>query len=299
MASATRFRSTCRTAARAAVSVLLLASFARAVETRGFVWKVSRGSQVIYLVGSVHLLSKDYYPLSSDMEDAYKDSNLLVEEVDFGDMMSPQSQLGALTRGMLPAGQSLDQVVSPATFRDVSKRFSELGLPIEPLKKFKPWSLALTLLAFEWQRAGFDAELGLDKHFYDRAQSEGKEVQGLETAAYQISRFDDLTYPQQDKLLAETLKELDTETANVTKLADAWKAGDGATVEHIVLQDLKSDPVLYERLLLERNHAWLPKLEALFARQGHALVVVGAAHVVGPDGLLAMLRSKGYTIEQY
>lgn len=283
---------------RAGAIALAVVAIANAAEARGFIWKVSRGAQAVYIVGSVHLLSKDYYPLNAAMEGAYKDSDILVEEVDLAELLSPEAQFSVLTRGMLPADQSLDKVVSPSTFAQVSKRFGDMGMPIEPLKRFKPWSLALTLLGVEWQRAGFDPELGLDKHFYDRAQSDGKTVQGLESAEYQISRFDGMTYPEQDKLLAETLKDIDTEKANVTKLADAWKAGDGPTVEQIVLQDLKTDPAMYQRLLLDRNRAWLPKIEALFSRRGHAFVVVGAAHVVGPDGLLSMLRAKGYTVDQ-
>ncbi|HEY7944169.1 MAG TPA: TraB/GumN family protein, partial [Casimicrobiaceae bacterium] len=94
------------------------------------------------------------------------------------------------------------------------------------------------------------------------------------------------------------LKELDTEKASVDKLAGAWKSGDAPMVEQIVLKDLKSDPVMYQRLLVERNRNWLPKIDALFSRRGHAFVVVGAAHLVGPDGLLQMLKTKGYAIEQ-
>ena len=102
----------------------------------------------------------------------------------------------------------------------------------------------------------------------------------------------------QDRLLAETLKDLDTERTNLTTLVDAWRAGDAAAVERIVLKDLAQEPQLYQRLLVERNKNWLPKLEALFSRPGHAFVVVGAAHLVGPDGLIAMLKAKGYTVEQ-
>jgi uncharacterized protein YbaP (TraB family) len=171
-------------------------------------------------------------------------------------------------------------------------------MPIEPLKRLKPWLLSLTLLTLEWQKAGFEADLGLDKHFYDLARSDAKTVQGLETVAFQISRFDGMTMEEQDRLLAETLKELDTQQTAVTALADAWKAGDVPTVERLVLQDLRSDPRVYQRMLVDRNRDWLPKLEALFARRGRAFVVVGAAHLVGPDGLLAMLRARGYTVEQ-
>lgn len=265
---------------------------------RNFLWKATGKQGAVYLVGSVHMLTKDFYPLSPALESAFKESDLLVEEADLGDMLSVNSQLQLLTRGMLPSTLSLDKVVSPATFALVSTRVGDLGLPIESLKSFKPWALALMLLGLEWQKAGFDPDLGLDKHFYDRAQADGKAVQGLETVDYQISRFDEMSMDQQDRLLADSLKGGESERANVNKLADAWKAGDAREVERIVLQDLKQDPQMYQRLLVERNRNWLPKLEALFTRRGHAFVVVGAAHLVGPDGLLAMLKSRGYTVEQ-
>jgi uncharacterized protein YbaP (TraB family) len=232
------------------------------------------------------------------LEAAFKESDLLVEEVDLAEMTAPDNQLTILMRGMLPAGQSLEAVVSPATFALVSRRVADLGMPVEPLKRFKPWMLALTLLSLEWLKAGFDPDLGLDKHFYDRARTEGKAVQGLETLDFQISRFDEMTPNEQDRLLTQTLKELDTQRTSVTALADAWKAGDSSTIERIVLQDVRQEPQMYQRLLVDRNRNWLPKIEALFARRGRAFVVVGAAHLVGTDGLISMLRARGYTVEQ-
>jgi uncharacterized protein YbaP (TraB family) len=269
-----------------------------AAPARNFIWKATGKQGVVYLVGSVHVLTKDFYPLSPTLETAYKQSDLLVEEVDLGDMQEPGAQFQMLSRGMLPSNQSLDKLVSPATFAAVSKRFTDIGMPIEPIKRFKPWLAALTLMAMEWQKAGFDAELGLDKHFYDRAKADGKNVEGLETIEYQLSRFDEMSAALQDRLLAETLKGIETEQANMTKLVDSWRAGDAAAVERIVLKDLEQEAELYQRLLVERNKNWLPKLEALFARKASAFVVVGAAHLVGPDGLVAMLKAKGYTVEQ-
>ena len=280
-----------------AIAVALLAQL-EAAPARNFLWKATGKQGVIYLVGSVHLLTKDFYPLSPALEAAYKESDLLLEEVNLGDMQEPASQMQMLSRGMLPSEQSLDKLVSPATFAAVTKRFDDIGMPIEPIKRFKPWLAALTLMAIEWQKAGFDANLGLDKHFYDRAKADGKSIEGLETVEYQVSRFDEMSSELQDRLLAETLKGLDTEQANMTKLVESWRAGDAPAIERIVLKDLKQEPQLYQRLLVERNRNWLPKLEALFARKGRAFVVVGAAHLVGGDGLVAMLKAKGYTVEQ-
>jgi uncharacterized protein YbaP (TraB family) len=281
----------------AAASLATPAAQSRAAE-HSFLWKATSQQGVVYLVGSVHMLTKDFYPLAPSLEAAFKDSNVLVEEVDLAEMLSPTTQFSLLARGMLPTGQTIDKVITPATMALVTSRLDNLGMPIAALQQFKPWFLAMTLMAVEWQKAGFDAELGLDKHFYDRAMTESKAVQGLETTEYQISRFDGMTMSQQDHFLAESLKDLDSEKASVQKLASAWKAGDLPTVERFVLQDLKDDPQMYQRLLVERNRNWLPKIEALFARPGHAFVVVGAAHLVGPDGLLAMLKAKGVRLVQ-
>src|SRR4029453_14675531 len=199
-------------------------------------------------------------------------------------MLDPTAQLKVLSRGMPPADQSLDKLISPATMALVRKVTGDLGAAGQPLMRFKPWMLAIALQGLELQKAGYDPELGLDKYFYDQAKTAGKSVQGLETADYQISVFDGMTMEQQDRMLAQTLKELETELSSVGKLAAAWKIGDAATAERIVQAELKSEPLLYQRLLVDRNRNWLPKIEALFARRGRALVVVGAAHLVGPDG---------------
>src|SRR5580765_3085391 len=300
MITARRFRSAVAAAVSIALAYAVLAP-ARPLAASSFLWKATKGQGVVYLVGSVHMLTADFYPLAPALETAFKNSDLLVEEADLTELLAPTTQFSLLSRGMLPAGQTLDKVVSPATLALVkshSSALGPLGNAIEAVKQFKPWFLAMTLEALEWQKAGFDPSLGLDKHFYDRAQVEGKPVQGLETTEFQISLFDSMTPEQQERFLADTLKDLDKETASVGKLASAWKAGDVAGVERFVLQDMQSDPAVYQRLLVGRNRAWLPKIEALFSRPGHAFVVVGAAHLVGPDGLVAMLKAKGYQLVQ-
>jgi uncharacterized protein YbaP (TraB family) len=280
--------------------VLAVACLAQleAAPARNFIWKATGKQGAIYLVGSVHLLTKDFYPLSPALETAYKSSDLLVEEVDMGEMLAPGAQMQLLSRGLLSGNQSLDKVLTPATYALLAKKLGEVGAPVEALKRMKPWMIALTLEALQWQKAGFDSDLGLDKHFYDQARQDGKEVMGLETVDYQISRFDEMSMELQDHLLAETIKGIDTEQSNMTKLIESWRLGDAPAVERIVLKDLQQETQLYQRLLVERNKNWMPKLEALFSRKRPAFVVVGAAHLVGPDGLLTMLKAKGYTLEQ-
>jgi uncharacterized protein YbaP (TraB family) len=246
--------------AAVAAALLLLAPLHAA--GRSFAWKATGKGGVVYLVGSIHMLSSAMYPLAPSLESAYKDSDLLVEEVDLAQMMDPSSQMQLLMRGMLPSSQSLEKVLTPATYALVSKRLEGSGA-MEPLKLLKPWMVALMIEADD-----------------------------------QLSIFDTMTMDQQDHMLAQTIKDIDAEQAQMAKMMDAWKAGDITSVERVVLTGLKEDPTLYQRLLVGRNRNWMPKIEALFARRGHALVVVGAAHLVGPDGLVAMLKAKGYAVEQ-
>ena len=278
---------------------LALACAQLSAADRNFIWKATSPSRgVVYLVGSVHLLTPEYYPLHPAFDEAFKASDLLVEELDMHEMLAATSQMQMLSRGMLPAGQTIDKALSAETMTAVVKKFEDLGMPLEPMKQMKPWLLSLILQGFEWQKAGFDADLGLDKHFFDLAVAGGKQVQGLETLAFQLSSFDDMSLETQDRFLSETLKELETTKTSFTRMADAWKAGDVSTIERLVLKDLKDEPQIYDRLLIARNRVWLPKIEALFSKPKASFVVVGAAHLVGPDGLLKMLQSKGYAVEQ-
>jgi uncharacterized protein len=281
-----------------AIAALLLVHSDTAAQTRNFAWRVTGRDGAIYLVGSVHLLTKDFYPLHAALESAYQGSDLLVEEVDIADMTGPGAQMAMLQKGMQPSSTPIDKVLSPATMALLQKKAADLNLPIDALRQFKPWMIALTIEAMQWMKAGFDPQLGLDMHFYEQAKKDNKAVQGLETVEYQLARFDEMPPELQDHLLAETLKELDTEQASMSKLIEAWRTGDAPVVEKIVLKDLQQEPQLYQRLLVERNKNWMPKLEALFTRRTRALVVVGAAHLVGPDGLLAMLKAKGFKVEQ-
>ncbi|MCC7416090.1 MAG: TraB/GumN family protein [Acidobacteria bacterium] len=289
-----RLRPAC--AAAAALLVLLLVPLRAAAAN--FLWKATGKSGTIYLAGSVHMLNAAYYPLDPAFERAFNDSDLLVEEVDLDQLLAPDMQLSILMRSRLPEGQTLQSLLSPGTLARLRTFTADLGPAADALNRFKPWMLATIIEGLELQKAGFDPNLGLDKHFFDRARADGKMVKALETAEDQIALFDGLPMEQQDRFLAETLEQLATEKANVTRLADAWRSGDAETVAGIVLSDMKDDEALYQRLLVARNRNWLPQIEALLERPGRAFIVVGAAHLVGPDGLLALLAARGYAVAQ-
>jgi uncharacterized protein YbaP (TraB family) len=279
--------------------VLLLAGAGQAQTGKSFLWRVEgQGGSVAYLLGSLHVLTPESYPLNATINKAFTDSKTLVEEIDIDETNDPTVMMAALGKAMLPAGQTLDQVVAPDVYAEVNRRAEKSGLPMLALRRMKPWLVALTLMGPTLQAAGFKPEFGVDRHFFDRAKASGMKRKGLETMAYQLDRFDELSMPLQQELLKSTMADLDTEVTGVKDMAQAWSSGDVASIEKLALASLQESPELYKRLLLERNTNWVPQVEACLTEKGACFIVVGAAHLVGPDGLPAMLAKKGYKVSQ-
>ena len=166
------------------------------------------------------------------------------------------------------------------------------------LQRMKPWLVAITLMAPSLQAAGFTAEHGVDKHFFDRAKAAGLKRQALETLSYQLDRFDQMSAPLQEEMLKATLADLDTQVVNVKTLAQAWSSGDVKAMEKLMLASLSGSKDLYDRLLLERNRNWIEHIETCLKQNASCFVVVGAAHLVGPDGVPVLLEKKGYKVNQ-
>lgn len=289
-----------RTILAAVVAAVLAGAAADAQGARKhFLWKVEGpGASVAYLLGSLHVLTPEFYPLSAEINKAFAASRTLVEELDLDEMNDPAQMMSALSTAMLTDGRTLDQIVAPSTFAEVSKRAEKAGLPMMALQRMKPWLVAITLMGPTLQAAGFKAELGVDKHFFDRAKEAGLKRQALETLSYQLDRFDQLSPRLQEDMLISSMKELDTQVGNVRELAQQWAAGDVKALEASLLVSFEGSRELYDRLLVERNHNWVPHVETCLQQNAGCFIVVGAAHLVGPDGLPTLLTKKGYTVTQ-
>ena len=282
-----------------AVILALLLSLPLSAQTgKSFLWKVEGGGGSAYLLGSLHVLTQESYPLNATINKAFGESKVLVEEVDIDETSDPAQMMSALMKAMLTDGKTLDQVIAPATYAEVLKRAEKVGMPMIALNRMKPWLVAITLMAPTLQSAGFKPELGIDQHFYDRAIASGMKRLALETLQYQLDRFDQLSPQLQEELLKTTMEDLDTEVSSVKDMAQAWAFGNVAAIEKMTLKSLQESPELYKRLLIERNNNWIPHVEQCLKQNDGCFIVVGAAHLVGPDGLPALLSKKGYKVTQ-
>lgn len=283
-----------------AIACLLLSAQLLAQPTgRHFMWKVEdKAGSVAYLLGSLHVLTEESYPLDPVINKAFAASKTLVEELDLDEASDPMQMMSALAKAMLTGGQTLDQIVAPEVFVEVKRRAEKAGLPMAALQRMKPWLVAITLMAPTLQAAGFKPEFGVDQHFYNRAKDAGMKRQALETLSYQLDRFDQLAPKLQEDLLKTTMEDLDTEVTLVKEVAQAWAFGNVAVMEKLTLAALKEAPELYQRLLVERNNNWIPQVENCLKQKADCFIVVGAAHLVGPDGLPTLLAKRGYSVTQ-
>jgi uncharacterized protein YbaP (TraB family) len=294
-------------AGRAPVLAVVLASLTlcngAAAQTAGttgksFLWKVQSGTKVLYLAGSVHALGADAYPLSAAYEQAFAAAGTLVEEINLAEAEQLAAAPMLLAKGLYTDGRTFEGAVAKDTSTLVASRLRDTGIPSEMIRMMKPWMVMLMITALEAQKAGLDAALGLDKYFFDKAKAANKPVVALETAESQIDRFDKMPETLQEQMLRSTLMELDVQRDSVTAMIGAWRRGDAAGLEKMALSSFEGYRGAYTSLIVERNNNWVPRIEACMSKPEPCFVVVGAAHLVGPDGLLVLLRKKGYRIEQ-
>lgn len=264
-------------------------------------WKVSDGDSSLYLLGSFHLLAKSDYPLSPDVDRAFDDADALVFEVAPEDLDDPSVTPTMLRLATSDPSSSLARVL-PADLREpLERRLHAMGLPAERMAGFEPWFVDVTLVTLLGQRSGYAPDDGLDRHLMARAKAAGKPTSGLETVAQQLQTLDGTPVAEQVDSLREFVEEGDDAQDRLDELHRAWREADIATLERLTRDEMaERTPVTYQRLDVDRNRAWVPQLEKRLAEgRGHdVMVVVGAMHLLGPDGVVALMRARGHRVER-
>ena len=279
---------------QALFALLLLPLLAHAEP--GF-WHASKGDKHFWIMGSIHVGKEEFYPLPAAIEQAWQKADVLVMEADMRNSTpNEEAAVGSMSR--LPAGTSLKQQLPPELYRRTVTQAKKYGLPEQALANLRPWVVAITLTQQAIASAGYQADLGVDEHFAAQAMRTGMPVRGLERVPEQLAYIANMGAPLEQDFLDATIKQIDTMNDEIPRLMNAWFNGDGTILSNI-LRDEQGSAALQEymerRLIKERNHNWLPKLLAM--PEKNRFVVVGALHLYGPDGLLALLRQQGYQVE--
>lgn len=266
---------------------------------KGFFCKVQSKTATVYLLGSVHVLKKEFYPLPRKIEDAFQGSDALVVEANI-DELNLESMMTMLEGAFYPENETLEAHLSKETFTRAEAKLAEFGIPIQLFQRSKPWLLAMMITALEIQKSGFDPAYGIDKHFLNEARDK-KRILELESIGYQMSLFNSFSDAEQEAFLLYTLRDVDSMKEEMDVFIRAWNTGDTKALESIVTKGLAEDPgvsSVYEKLFYQRNKNMALRIEGFLKSGGKYFVVVGAGHLVGEKGIPQILKGKGYSVEQ-
>lgn len=290
-----------RTAAAALLAAGTLTSApAAAQQARQILYRVDGPSgATVYMLGSIHLLTADAYPLAPAVENAYADAERVWFEVNLDSLTSQAAAI--MPRALFQDGQTLRTALPADLYAKVAEAaapFASQGVSMEVLDRFEPWMVGMFLSQMEWAKAGLEAQHGIDMHFQERAREDAKPVGAFESVEFQLGLMDGFTTEQQIAFLRQTLEDLPRTAELMNGMVAAWRAGDTAALDSLVNGSMEEYPELHAAMLINRNTAWVPQIEQLLRGTDDVLVVVGAAHLVGEGSVVDMLRDRGYTVEQ-
>jgi hypothetical protein len=262
------------------------------------VWKVTRGGSTLYLGGTCHVLRPGDFPLPPEFDQAFAASARIVLETDLGRVQGPEMANIVNQHGLFAGGRTLRDALSPAAWSAVESYCAQSDLPVDKAQRMKPWFFVLMATVVEMQKLGLSLE-GVDAHYFQRARAQGKPVGELETFERHVQFLLNLGEGHESEMIEQTLADLKEMPGDLSRLLEAWRAGDLAKLDATMLDDLRENyPAMYRELIVDRNTAWLPQLDAMLATPEIEFVLAGAGHMAGPDGLVARLRAKGCTVEQ-
>ena len=281
--------------------LMISSNMAYAEAPKPLLGKVSDANNSLYLLGSFHMLKTSDYPLAKSTDMAFDDAEQLYFELSPEEMNNPALGQKMAQAAMRTDGKTLQQSLSAETWKKFEASAAKNNLPAANFQSFEPWFVALILSVTEMQKVGLNPALGLDKYFMERAAKAGKPAKGLETGDSQIAIFDGMGVKQQEQFLQDALDESADMKKKIDELHSSWRNADDKALFNIMAKEMSQKyPELYQTINLDRNKAWLPKLEAMLKDhdKDDVMVVVGSLHLIGDDGVIKMLKTKGYKVER-
>lgn len=271
-----------------------------AVAVRPPLWRVSsdeaaRGTG--YLLGSVHLARERGTSLPAAIERVFTEADVVVFELNLEQTMF--NAFGLVIAGYYQDERTLRGAVSDETWALLEENGDALPMPLDFLAKAKPWFLALMLSVGELEDSGFSAEAGIDQILFRRAKEADKPRAALETVVDQLAFFDGLTAREQELFLLQTLTELEGAPEQADEVIALWERGDAEGLAEVFQEGDEEFPAVREKLLIERNRRWTPRIAELLREHGTVLVVVGTAHLVGEDSVVDLLREAGFEVTRH
>lgn len=279
--------------------LLILFLFPSLCFSQTSLWHVSKNGHDLYLGGTIHMLKKEDYPLPVEFTQAFKKSDTLVFETDIDKTKTPEFAQKMAQMMTLPAGQSLKTALNKNTYNKLKTHLAERSIPIDSFLRYKPSMVVLIISIIEIKKMGM-VDVGVDEYFHTQAKQAGKSIGYFESVDEQLSFLSAMGAGNENEMILNTLKDLSRMKTMMADMKSAWLSGDEHKLAEVSLTDMVRDyPDLYQTLLVKRNNSWMPHVEKMMRDKKVELVLVGALHLVGKDGLLQQLRDKGYRVTPF
>jgi uncharacterized protein YbaP (TraB family) len=260
-------------------------------------WVVHSKTSTVYLFGSIHLLPANVNWRSPRLDGAMESADIFYFETSLDDAGKAAALAFMLKNGSLPEGTTLRSLLGKTALADYERALDKAHVAPETLDNDRPWLAAIALDVAYLQQMHYVVADGVDEQVFAFAKAHNKTIRTFETAEQQLSLF----IPKDKKLeLAEfdiEMKDLQTEQEEIGAMVDAWGAGDAKAVGRLVTKDMEKEPEAKKILIDDRNHNWIKDFDTMLAGSGTYFVTVGTGHLVGPHGVPALLRAKGYKVE--
>lgn len=273
--------------------LLNISVFGQGKYTNSLLWEISGNGlkKPSYLYGTIHLMCPTDIQISEATKQKLAATEQLVLELDFDD---PGIMQQIQQKAMMPNHQTLQDFLDEEDYKVVSQFFQDsLGVSLQQVDRFDPIVLT-SIVAVHWLQCQPGS---YEQMFTQLASQQDKEVVGLETVDEQFASLRKLSYAQQAAYLTETIREYDESKQEFANMIEAYKSQQVDQLQQIMQESMDDvGEQLITHLLVERNHNWVPEMQELM-QQKPAFFAVGAGHLGGAEGVITLLREKGYTVK--
>ncbi len=260
-------------------------------------WTAHGKKGIAYLFGSIHVLPQQVDWRTKQIEAALAKTDEFVFELPMDEDIQTHIQNYVLTRGTLPPDKHLRDMLSPRARAIFDREIATLPLPAAEFDHMRPWLADVTIDVLDMQNRHYTSQAGIEEQLKKEVVARAKPVIGLETVDQQLA----LLVPDDPKIELQNfesdLAHAKVDNDNVGPLLDAWMQGDTRTLARLTAADMKDYPQLRKVLIEDRNKAWVKQITALLDQNKTYFIAVGAAHLVGPGGVPALLRKQGLKVD--
>ncbi len=280
------------------IACLLTALLTSAAGAALPLWEIEGTANRIRLLGSVHFLRAGDYPLPAAIEEAYRQADVIVMELDLNAIRPTDLQRVQQELAVDPRGRNLREIVGATAWRRATGLAQTIDIDLAMLQPFEPWFAALQITQLRLLQLGFDGSFGVDLQISRQARVDGKPVRGLETLDEQLGALDALTATAQQRFFVQTLEDAAALEDELTEIVTAWRNGDIGALNTLLLDGLADQPEVYDRILVRRNRRWTRAIIDMTDDARDYLVIVGTLHLIGEDSVQRMLGESGIRTRQ-